>query len=121
MTIAQKTKSTLDEFEKAAAEADKQRYVLRLYVAGVTPKSRAATDNVKRLCEEHLKGRYELDVIDMYQQPKLAKGEQIIAVPTLIKKLPVPLRKLIGDMSNEEKFLVGMDLKPKSTVTEKDG
>ena len=113
MMTTRRAKSTRDEFERAVAESGNERYLLRLYIAGVTPKSRVAMDNVKRLCEEHLKGRYELDIVDMYQQPKLAKGEQIIAVPTLIKKLPVPLRKLIGDMSDEEKFLVGMDLKPK--------
>lgn len=72
-----------------------------------------ATENVKRICEKHLKGRYELEVIDIYQQPNLAEGDQIIAVPTLIKKLPSPLRKLIGDMSNVERVLVGLDLKPK--------
>ena len=116
MTTTRMAKSTRDEFEKAAAESSQQRYLLRLYIAGVTPKSRVATDNVKRLCEEHLKGRYELDIIDMYQQPRLAKGEQILAVPTLIKKLPAPLRRLIGDMSDEEKFLVGMDLRPKKAL-----
>lgn len=108
-------KTSAEEFEKAAAERNRAKYVLRLYVAGMTPKSTQAIANVKRTCNEHLAGRYELEVIDIYQQPKLAKGEQIIAAPTLIKKLPLPLRRLIGDMSNTERFLVGIDLKPKNS------
>jgi circadian clock protein KaiB len=88
-------------------------YVLRLYVTGMTPKSVRAIVNVKRICEEHLRGRYELDIIDIYQQPKLARGEQIIAVPTLIKKLPKPLRLLIGDMSDDARVLLGLDLVPR--------
>jgi circadian clock protein KaiB len=85
-------------------------FILRLYVAGQTPKSVTAITNIKKICEENLKGRYALDVIDLYQQPQLADGEQIIAVPTLIKKLPPPLRRIIGDMSNTERLLVGLDL-----------
>jgi circadian clock protein KaiB len=108
-------KTSTEEFEKAAARRDRAKYVLRLYVAGMTPKSTRAIANVKRICNEHLAGRYELEVIDIYQQPKLAKGEQIIAAPTLIKKLPLPLRRLIGDMSDTERFLVGIDLKPKNS------
>lgn len=88
-------------------------YVLRLYVAGTTPNSVRAIENIKRICEEYLKGRYDLEVIDIYQQPVLAKGDQIIAVPTLIKKLPLPLRTFIGDMSTSERILVGLDLRPK--------
>ncbi|MGI6272582.1 MAG: circadian clock KaiB family protein [Anaerohalosphaeraceae bacterium] len=95
-----------------AEETSDQKYVLRLYVAGMTPKSTRAIKNITRICEEHLAGRYDLQVIDIYQQPKLAKGEQIIAAPTLIKKLPVPLRKFIGSMADEEKILVGLDLRP---------
>ena len=87
------------------------QYVLRLYVAGMTPRSRRAIENVSKVCAEHLEGRYNLEVIDIYQQPSLAKGEQIIAVPTLIKELPAPLRRLIGDMSNAERLLVGLDLR----------
>jgi len=102
-------------FEKAAAGRDPEKYVLRLYVTGMTPKSTRAVANVRELCKKHLAGRYELEVIDIYQQPKLAKGEQIIAAPTLIKKLPLPLRRLIGDMSDTERFLVGIDLKPKNS------
>jgi len=101
------------EFEKRIMASLNKKYVLRLYIAGVTPKSTRAIMNVKKICEEHLKGRYELEVIDIYQQPILAKGEQIIAVPTLLKKLPLPLRKLVGDMSDTEKILVGLDLRPK--------
>ncbi|OGS34088.1 MAG: hypothetical protein A2293_05735 [Elusimicrobia bacterium RIFOXYB2_FULL_49_7] len=95
-------------------KAESNRYVLRLYVAGQTPKSILATTNIKIICEEHLKGYYELHVIDLYQQPQLAQGEQIIALPTLIKKLPLPLRRIIGDMSNTERVLVGMDLHRKN-------
>jgi circadian clock protein KaiB len=88
-------------------------YILRLYIAGQTPKSVDAIANIKKICEENLKGSYALDVIDLYQQPQLAQGEQIIAVPTLIKKLPLPLRRIIGDMSNTERVLVGLDLRKK--------
>lgn len=89
---------------------DQERYILRLYIAGMTPNSKRAVENIKNICEEHLQGRYELTVIDIFQQPGLAEGEQILAAPTLIKKLPLPLRRLIGDMSNTEKVLLGLDL-----------
>jgi circadian clock protein KaiB len=108
-----RVKTSTEKFEKAAAKQDRAKYVLRLYVTGMTPKSTRAITNVQKLCEQYLKGCYELEVVDIYQQPKLAKGEQIIATPTLIKKLPLPLRKLIGDMSDTERFLVGIDLKSK--------
>jgi circadian clock protein KaiB len=108
-------KTSAEEFEKTIATRDRAKYVLRLYVTGMTPKSTQAIANVEKLCKEHLAGRYELKVIDIYQQPKLVQGEQIIATPTLIKKLPLPLRKLIGDMSDTERFLVGIDLKPKNS------
>jgi len=91
-------------------------YVLRLYVTGTTPNSLSAIANIKKICEEHLEGRYGLQVIDLYQQPSLAKGEQIIATPTLIKKLPLPLRRIIGDMSSTERVLVGLDLRKKATI-----
>ena len=97
----------------AAPKAESNGYVLRLYVAGQTPKSVDAITNITQICEEHLKGRFELEVIDLYQQPQLAQGDQIIAVPTLIKKLPPPLRRIIGDMSNTERVLVGLDLRMK--------
>lgn len=86
-------------------------YVLRLYVAGKSPKSVNAITNLKKICEENLQGRYELEVIDLYQQPQLAQGEQIIALPTLIRKLPPPLRRIIGDLSNTERVLVGLDIR----------
>ena len=100
-------------FEQSLAGPLEERYVLRLYVTGMTPQSMRAIANVKKICEEHLQGCYELDVVDLYQQPQLAKGEQIIAAPTLIKKLPLPLRRIIGDMSKTERVLVGLDLRKK--------
>jgi len=90
-----------------------QKYVLRLYVAGMTARSREAIRNITKICEEDLKGRYELEVIDIYQQSGTAKGEQVIAAPTLIRKLPQPLRKFIGSMLTREKVLVGLDLRSK--------
>jgi circadian clock protein KaiB len=105
-------KTRTEELEKATARHDREKYVLRLYVTGLTPRSTLAIANVRKICDEHLAGRYELEVIDLYQQPSLAKGEQIIAAPTLIKTLPLPLRRLIGNMSDTEKLLIGMDLKP---------
>jgi circadian clock protein KaiB len=97
--------------EKAAAAKSTERYVLRLYIAGMTPRSTLAIQNIRKICEEHLEGRYDLQVVDIYQQPVLAEGEQIIAAPTLVKKLPLPLRRFIGDMSNTDRILVGMDLR----------
>ena len=99
-------------FDRALKRSEHETYVLRLYVTGATPKSLRAIERVKRICEEHLKGRYRLDVVDVYQQPTLAKGEQIIAAPTLIKYLPAPLRKFIGDMAGVERVLLGLDLRP---------
>jgi circadian clock protein KaiB len=99
--------------EEAAEGTDNAQYTLRLYVAGMSSRSAQAIENITQICDEHLKGRYELQVIDIYQQPGLAKGEQIIAAPTLIKKLPLPLRRIIGDMSNEDRVLVGLDLRRK--------
>ncbi len=102
--------SIMGKLEAAAREKGNQRYVLRLYVAGITPRSQEAIRTVTAICNEHLAGHYDLQVIDIYQQPVLAKGEQIIAVPTLIKKLPEPLRKIIGSMADKDKLLVGLDL-----------
>jgi circadian clock protein KaiB len=87
--------------------------VLRLYVTGTTGKSVRAIQNIRRICEEHLKDRYELEVVDLYKNLPLARGDQIIAAPTLIKRLPTPLRRLLGDMSDEERVLVGLDLRPR--------
>ena len=106
-------KTRAEALEKVTGGRDSEAYVLRLYVTGLTPRSTLAIANVRKICDEHLAGRYELEVIDLYQQPGLAKGEQIIAAPTLIKTLPLPLRRLIGDMSDTEKVLIGMDLKPR--------
>ena len=108
-----KVKKSTKEFEKALKKSETQKYLLRLYVSGTTPRSLTAVSNIKKICEEHLQGRYDLEVVDIYQQPTLAKGEQIIAAPTLIKKLPLPLRKFIGDMADRERILVGLELKPK--------
>ena len=83
---------------------------LRLYVTGMTPRAQDAIRNIKKICEEELQGRYELEVVDIYQQPELAKKEQILAAPTLIRELPLPLRKLVGDMSNKEKVIVGLEI-----------
>lgn len=89
-----------------------ETWQLRLYVAGNTPKSMQALANLKRLCEEHLKGQYSIEVIDLLENPQLAAGDQILAIPTLVRKLPPPLRKIIGDLSNTERVLVGLDLRP---------
>lgn len=97
-------------FERAVEGPPAERYVLRLYVTGMTPRSSRAVKNLQAICDEYLEGRYDLEVIDIYQQPVLVKGEQIIAAPTLIKKLPLPMRRIIGDMSNRERVLLGLDL-----------
>jgi circadian clock protein KaiB len=97
----------------ATARPRKAKYLLRLYVTGTTGKSVRAVQNVRRICEEHLKGLYELEVVDIYKNLPLARGDQIIAAPTLIKRLPAPLRQLIGDMSDEQRVLVGLDIRPR--------
>jgi circadian clock protein KaiB len=101
----------VEVFEQAVQEAKEKKYLLRLYVAGTTPRSTQAIMNIKKICEEHLSGRYDLEVVDIYQQPLLAKDEQVIAAPTLIKKLPLPLRRFIGSMADVERILVGFDVK----------
>jgi circadian clock protein KaiB len=98
--------------EQAARTPPVGRYILRLYVTGMTPRSARAVTNLQAICDEYLEGQYDLEVIDIYQQPVLTKGEQIIAAPTLIKKLPLPMRRIIGDMSNRERVLLGLDLVP---------
>jgi len=90
-----------------------ERWLLRLYVAGLSPKSVLALANLKRLCEENLQGRYEIEVVDILANPQLAAGDQILAVPTLVRKLPPPIRKIIGDLSNTERVLVGLDVRPR--------
>jgi circadian clock protein KaiB len=115
MEIKKTRKDNIAEFEEALERSTSDVYILRLYVSGVSPKSIRAIHNVKKICQEYLAGRYQLEIIDVYEKPKLAAGEEIIAVPTLIKKLPAPLRRLIGDMSNIKAFLLGMDLVPPKT------
>lgn len=105
---------TTDVFERVLSKENEQFYVLRLYVSGLTPNSRRAIENTKQICESNLKGRYELDIIDIYQQPARAREDQIVAVPTLVKVSPVPIRKFIGDMSNVERILLGLDLGQRS-------
>ncbi|MCX5660756.1 MAG: circadian clock KaiB family protein [Planctomycetota bacterium] len=94
------------------SKTDRTIYKLRLYVAGQTPKSVTAVANLKRLCEEHLAGRYTIELVDLLQKPQLAAGDQILAIPTLVRRLPEPIKKIIGDLSNTERVLVGLDLRP---------
>ena len=115
-------KRTADDSSRARErlrkeDASRRHYVLRLYVTGMTPCSQRAIRNIQNICEVHLKGRYELEIVDIYQQPVLAKDDQILAAPTLIKRLPLPLRRFIGDMSQKEKILLGLDLSVRSEPT----
>jgi circadian clock protein KaiB len=103
-----------ERFEQALAAVPRERYALRLYVTGMTPRSTEAVANIKAICEEHLQGRYDLEVIDIYQHPTLAKDAKVVAVPTLVKSLPAPLRRLIGDLSDKHRVLVGLDLIPRA-------
>lgn len=96
------------------AQDDATRWNLRLYVAGQTPRSLTAFKNLKDICEEYLKGKYHIEVIDLMENPTLARGDQILAIPTLVRKLPQPIRKIIGDLSNTERVLVGLDIQPRS-------
>jgi circadian clock protein KaiB len=98
---------------KSQAEPKPEVWALRLYVAGQTPKSLAAFDNLKKLCQERLEGRYHIEVVDLLENPQLARDDEIVAIPTLVRKLPPPLRKIIGDLSNTERVLVGLQLLPK--------
>lgn len=98
---------------RAASPAQADPCLLRLYVAGQTPKSIAAFANLKKICEEHLAGRYQIEVIDLRVNPHLSHGDQILAIPTLVRKLPEPVRKIIGDLSNTERVLIGLDLRPR--------
>ncbi|MEI6146864.1 MAG: circadian clock KaiB family protein [Methylococcales bacterium] len=102
--------SSTKDFEKALLDENHKNYFFKLYVAGMTPKSQRAITNLHMICETHLQGHYELEVIDIYQQPLLAKQDQVIAVPTLIKQLPLPLRKFIGDLSRTELILAGLEI-----------
>ena len=111
--MEKKRNKTAEALEKLAEAPATERYVLRLYVTGMTARSTEAFAAIKAICDEHLRGRYDLEVIDIYQHPQLAKDEQIVAVPTLVKKLPAPLRRFIGNLSNEERVLLGLDLRRK--------
>lgn len=102
--------------EQRRSTPDPSIWDLRLYVAGQTPKSLLAFANLKKICEEHLAGRYRIEVIDLLKNPQLAKGDQILALPTLVRKLPEPVRKIIGDLSNTERVLVGLDLRPRAAT-----
>jgi circadian clock protein KaiB len=99
-------------FEQAIASQDRQQYCLRLYIAGTTPRSRRALESLKLLCDIHLQGRYELEVIDVYQSSQKMGTDNVVAIPTLVKQLPLPLRRIIGDLSNTEKVLFGLDVVP---------
>jgi len=101
-----------NSLDESKDEAELERYELRLYVAGQTPRSLKAFENLKRICEEHLKDRYTIEIIDLVKNPKLAAGDQIIAIPALVRSLPLPVRKMIGDFSDTEKTIVGLDIKP---------
>jgi circadian clock protein KaiB len=101
----------LEAMEGAVESPDNASYILKLYITGATSRSTKAIVNIRKICEEHLQGRYDLEVVDISQNPTLAEGEQIIAAPTLIKKLPLPLRRFIGDMSQTERILLGLDLR----------
>ena len=104
--------------ERAAGGAPGSKWELKLYVAGQTAKSLQAFANLKRICEEHLPGEYRIEIVDLLQSPQLAKGDQIFALPTLVRKLPEPVRKIIGDLSNTERVLVGLDLQARQSVRE---
>lgn len=103
---------TDDVQDDEVQEDGAKEWQLRLYVAGTTDRSTAALANLRKICEEHLAGRYEIEVIDLLERPQLAKGEQIVAIPTLVRKLPEPVRKIIGDLSDRERVLIGLDLRP---------
>jgi circadian clock protein KaiB len=109
----EKTGEETGETRSERDGADPAFWDLRLYVAGQTPKSMTAFTNLKRICEEHLAGKYRIEVIDLLKEPQLARGDQILALPTLVRKLPEPIKKIIGDLSNTERTLVGLDLRPR--------
>lgn len=108
---AEQPRNDYASFERALKKSNERQYLLRLYVTGATPRSVQAISNIRHMCEEHLKGRYQLEVVDVYRQPELVKGQDLVAVPTLIKLLPTPLRKFIGDMVNTKRILAGLDLR----------
>ena len=110
-TVDISTAETLKEFEKLVADLAQPTYLFRLYVAGTSLRSSTAIANVRRICDQYLPGRYELEVVDVYQQPAVTKQAQVVAVPTLIKELPFPPQRFVGDMSNTERIVVGLNLK----------
>jgi len=107
-----RTVATTVKTSRNRAAPSEASWNLRLYIAGPTPKSITAFENLKKICEQHLKGQYHIEIIDLVKQPQLAKGDQILAVPTLVRRLPEPIKKIIGDLSNTERVLVGLDLRP---------
>ena len=111
--IAKTKERKAQDGEDGIDRTDAEFWDLRLYVAGQTPKSMTAFANLKRLCEEHLAGKYRIEVVDLLKEPQLARGDQILALPTLVRKLPEPIKKIIGDLSNTERTLVGLDLRPR--------
>jgi circadian clock protein KaiB len=111
--VKKKDRDTENAFEKALQDVHDKYYLLRLYITGTSARSMLAIGNIKKICEENLKGRYELEIIDVYQQPDIAVDKMIVALPTLVKELPLPLRRLIGDLSNKEQVLAGLDIIPK--------
>ena len=106
------TRSFTESERMIKPEQAGQKWILRLYVAGQTPKSVTAFQNLKRICEERLKNKYTIEVIDLLENPQLGREHQILAIPTLVRKLPIPVRKIIGDLSNTERVLIGLDIKP---------
>lgn len=114
----ERTTKATRHYESTLQKPKEDRYILRLYLAGATPASQRAIENVKRLCERHLRGRYQLEVIDIYQQPELARAVEIVAAPTLIKELPLPLHRFIGDMSKVERVLLGLGAGGEAEVPE---
>lgn len=105
---------TASKVQKKTRKKTQKQWELRLYVAGLTPRAVTAFDNLRKICEEHMPGEYHIEIIDLLKHPQLASGDQIVAVPTLVRKFPMPVRKIIGDLSNKEKVLVGLDLREKT-------
>ena len=110
-TVKKTAKKSSKKKSEDTQEKPKKKWWLRLYVAGQTPRSLTAFQNLKKICDEHLKGEYDIEVIDLLKNPQLAKGDQIIAIPTLVRNLPAPVKKIIGDLSNVDRVLVGLDVK----------
>ena len=112
MAVTDKARQRRTDAKSDAEESPTKLWRLRLYVAGQSPKCLTAFANLKKICEEHMPGQYEIEIIDLIEHPQLARGDQILAIPTLVRKLPEPMRKIIGDLSNTERVLVGLDLRP---------